>query len=129
MLAFALAWWIGTFFLIIFQCHPVEAFWDVLAVLAGQCIPTGVLIFGFELSNVFVDLLIIALPLNEIRKLQMPLQRKLALTSVFGLGGLSVPRPAPARPSPARADLSQRRHHQHRPHGRSVPRKRRQHVQ
>ena len=74
----------------IFQCHPIKAAWNQLLIIEGKghCIPAGTYIFGYELTNVFIDVCILCLPINMIRRLQLPLRRKISVSSIFLLGGL-----------------------------------------
>lgn len=83
-------WFICVLFITIFQCRPIAALWDLSLVAEGraQCIPSGGLIFGYELSNVIIDISILCLPLCMIRRLQLPTRRKIGVSSIFLLGGL-----------------------------------------
>lgn len=88
VMVLAIAWWLGTLFLVIFQCSPINGAWDLTANLKGHCVYFGDLILGYEVSNIVVDIIILALPVAEIRKLHMKTSRKIAVSGIFLLGGL-----------------------------------------
>lgn len=77
--------------LVIFRCTPIRGSWIPAAYnQPGVCIDYGDLIFGYEITNLFDDLLIIALPMWQLRSLQMRLSKKIGLGIIFSLGALSV---------------------------------------
>lgn len=84
-----MAWCLATLLILIFQCHPIKAIWDVTLVPAGRgsCLPIGKFYLGYELSNMALDVAILCLPMRVIRGLQMDLGRKVAISCVFLLGG------------------------------------------
>ena len=85
-----LLWWFIAFFVIVFQCYPVEDFWNYQLQLAWQasCLAPGTVIFGIEITNLFIDIMILCLPLWMINSLQMSTHRKISVGSMFLLGGL-----------------------------------------
>ena len=85
-----LLWFIAMLLATIFQCHPIKAAWNQLSVIegSGHCLKSGRYIFGYELTNVFIDVCILCLPIYMIRRLQLPLRRKITVSSIFLLGGL-----------------------------------------
>ena len=54
----------------------------------AECIPTRVLVLSTELTNIFLDIMILSLPVREIQKLQMAVRQKVLLSLVFLFGGL-----------------------------------------
>ena len=83
--------WITTaLFIVIFQCKPIYAAWTVELQLAGQakCLNISVLIFAFEIINVAIDIIILCLPITMLRKLQLPMRKKIGIGAIFSLGGL-----------------------------------------
>ena len=54
----------------------------------AKCIPTRLLVLGPELTNIFLDIMILSLPVREIQRLQMVLRQKVLLSLVFLFGGL-----------------------------------------
>ena len=81
-------WCIMSVFFTIFQCKPIQAAYNVALVSSAKCKPYGALVFGFELSNLILDVFILALPVFVIQTLQLETRRKVLITSVFLLGGL-----------------------------------------
>ena len=83
-------WFTVVLIVTIFQCHPVKAAWDELLVVDGKghCMPAGTYIFSYELTNVFTDVCILCMPIYMIKKLQLPLRRKITVCGIFLLGGL-----------------------------------------
>ncbi|ERF74613.1 hypothetical protein EPUS_00743 [Endocarpon pusillum Z07020] len=74
----------------VFQCRPISAAWHFELALLGQaqCIKYGHFIIGYELSNVLLDIAIIALPLSMLKKLQLALERKIVVACMVLLGSL-----------------------------------------
>jgi hypothetical protein len=82
-----LVWFIIVTFIIIYQCKPISAFWDQLA-LPPYCLSSARVLLGYEITNLFLDVAIVCLPIGMIRTLQLPTSRKLSIGTVFLLGGL-----------------------------------------
>lgn len=83
-----LAWIIVTslviFFLTVFSCAPVNAFWD--RDVKGQCMDITALAFvnsGFAIAQ---DVALLVYPLFCIRQLKMELYRKVAVALMFAIG-------------------------------------------
>lgn len=106
--ALCLVWLVVCLFLIIFQCSPVPAAWRVMMRLSGaRCIPATRIVFGAELANVLLDILILALPIYMVRRLQLPRRRKVVVGGIFLLGGLCVgPHPSWAGNKPGLTRLT-----------------------
>ena len=71
----------------ILQCHPLSYVWNK-NLKDGRCINFNSVTWANGAINIFQDLLIIALPISEVRKLQLGRQKKIGLYIMFGLGGL-----------------------------------------
>ncbi|EEQ28960.1 uncharacterized protein MCYG_01779 [Microsporum canis CBS 113480] len=73
-------------FATVWQCHPMEAFWDP-SISSKTCIDH----FGFWLSysviNITSDFIVLGLPIQQVARLQLRKEDKVALILVFGLGG------------------------------------------
>ncbi|OKO94387.1 hypothetical protein PENSUB_11654 [Penicillium subrubescens] len=78
---------ITVFFQTIFQCSPISYGWDQ-SVGPGTCIDQTIFYRYISSFNVLTGILILALPLPLVWKLQAPKAQKIALTAVFLLGGL-----------------------------------------
>ncbi len=83
-----LIWAIVCLLVSILQCRPVQAAWDLSLDADIHCLTYGRYILGYELSNMFLDVTIISLPVLMIRRLQLPLGRKILVSGIFVLGGL-----------------------------------------
>ena len=83
------AWSIVSFFVTIFQCSPIYALWDVeLQRTTGKCMAAATVVLGIELSNVLLDVVILALPVVMVSRLQLAASRKFSIICIFLLGGL-----------------------------------------
>ena len=80
-----LVWFVITEIILIFQCNPIGAMWRFED---WKCMPFGAILFGYELTNLLLDICILCLPIQEIRKLQLPARQKVILSGIFLLGGL-----------------------------------------
>lgn len=73
--------------LFIFQCVPVYKTWD-LANNAGYCMSDTKLVFSFEITNLSVDLIMLAMPPVMISRLKLPKAKKWSVCGVLLLGGM-----------------------------------------
>ncbi|KAH8203756.1 hypothetical protein TruAng_002049 [Truncatella angustata] len=78
------AYTIASIFVTIFSCNPVQKTW--VKTMAGQCLDSRSIWYGTSVMVILTDLMIMVLPINEIRRLQLPLTKKLLLASLFSLG-------------------------------------------
>jgi hypothetical protein len=78
------AWGTGIFLACAGQCRPLRAYWDHS--IAGQCFNAQEFIIVNQGFNVFMDFVILALPVPMIWNLHRAWQDKLALNGVFALG-------------------------------------------
>jgi hypothetical protein len=95
-------WTIGSLFATIFQCVPVAAFWDK-GIKNPHCTDSTAFWYAYCIINILTNASILALPIREVSKLQLPRREKIGLMLVFLLGGLSVSFSANAQ-SQAQAD-------------------------
>lgn len=80
-------WWIASQFIVIFECTPIHYFWDRMPV-TGHCLNVQKFFDGQAVPNIITDVILLALPLPLIWKLQLPANQKIALSGVFLLGSL-----------------------------------------
>lgn len=76
------------FFFTIFECSPVNYFWDRLTV-DGKCLDTNLLlgiVYLYSAIAAFTDFTIGLLPIFIVWKLHMPRPSKIALAGILGLG-------------------------------------------
>jgi hypothetical protein len=71
----------------IFQCQPVSYAWDK-TIREGKCVNFNRGAWANGAINILQDILIVALPIQEVRKLQLERKKKIGLYIMFGLGGL-----------------------------------------
>lgn len=78
------AWLLGIVLGTFFMCSPVQKGWDPM--LPGHCGTTSALWTGSAIPSVFIDLVILLLPIPKIWSLQMGRSQKVGITLVFILG-------------------------------------------
>ena len=77
----------------IFQCTPIAAFWDKTIIAkhpSAHCFDSKAFWFSYALINIFLDSLVLILPIHEVMKLQLPWKERAGLIFVFSLGALYV---------------------------------------
>lgn len=74
----------------IFQCHPVNAYWDtyLLSDPSSHCLDFNKLFLGYAITDVLLDVIILCLPIYMIQKLHLPKRQKFILCGIFLLGSL-----------------------------------------
>ncbi|CZR64664.1 uncharacterized protein PAC_14562 [Phialocephala subalpina] len=70
----------------IFQCHPIVYIWNK-DMKGGRCVNYNSVAWANAAINIFQDIMIILLPMNELRHLQLTRKKKVGLYSMFGVGG------------------------------------------
>ena len=91
IIALCLIWGIICLFLVIFQCKPIAAAWDLTyGEVPTSCIDSNQIHFGFEISNFLIDVVILSLSVNLIRRFQIWTSASLraGIIAVFLLGTL-----------------------------------------
>ncbi|KAL8776838.1 MAG: hypothetical protein Q9194_002903 [Teloschistes cf. exilis] len=86
--ALVIAWLLVNNLMAAFQCSPIRKAW--LPLTPGKCLQPLNLIVGFQAGNTTLDIVILALPIYAVSKLQMSLAKKISVLAIFLLGGLSV---------------------------------------
>ena len=84
-------WCLFGIFFLVFQCRPIRAAWHFELQQtpgASNCFSIAKIIFGFEISNVLIDVSILILPVYMGLQLQMKLAKKISIICIFLLGGL-----------------------------------------
>jgi hypothetical protein len=74
----------------IFGCVPIYAAWDLVAQATGKCINKTQFFLAASIANVFMDVIILLIPLRIVVPLQIPKRQKLSLIFLFTTGGLYV---------------------------------------
>ncbi|CAG8898845.1 unnamed protein product [Penicillium egyptiacum] len=80
---------ITVLFVDIFQCQPVEYVYDT-TIPGGKCIDQGAFFVSTAALNLFTDVMVLSIPIIITARLQMPLQRKLAVCIILCLGGVAT---------------------------------------
>ena len=80
-------WSLGFLFGFAFQCGTdITNYWTSLKTVQKYCASHHAMNFGFAISDVLTDLLILAIPIPIVWKLQMSIATKVGLTCIFLLG-------------------------------------------
>ncbi|KAI8938844.1 hypothetical protein NX059_004707 [Plenodomus lindquistii] len=79
-----IVWAIVFNFLFLFLCDPISQQWSVVRV--GHCMDQILLLKMLILTNMITDVLIVALPVRCVWRLQMRKTEKFAVLACFGLG-------------------------------------------
>ena len=69
-----------------FECLPVASLWD--KTIAGTCLNLPAVIYSGASSAIILDLVIIALPIPELRTLNLDLMKKIVVGLMFSVGSL-----------------------------------------
>ncbi|EPE31737.1 integral membrane protein [Glarea lozoyensis ATCC 20868] len=80
------AWNIAIVLVVIFQCTPVNFWWN-RSIIGGKCVDNTKFLLGNSVPNIATDIAILLLPIPFIWNLQQSSGRKLALIGIFMLGG------------------------------------------
>lgn len=84
-------WPLAFFFTTAFQCKTdAAAWWTSAKTSALYCDKSQDIELGFVVSDVATDLMILAIPVPQMWKLQISVWRKIIITCIFLLGLLSV---------------------------------------
>ncbi|WQF80419.1 Putative extracellular membrane protein, CFEM [Colletotrichum destructivum] len=75
-------------FLIMFQCIPIQAVWD--RSIHGRCLNITAISYAGAAVTIIEDLILIAMPIPELMKLQLGLKKKLAVVFLFGFGSFAI---------------------------------------
>ncbi|RDW86502.1 uncharacterized protein DSM5745_03144 [Aspergillus mulundensis] len=86
--ALNVAWLLGTLFAVVFMCLPVSKVWH--RDIPGHCRSPSAIWLGSGISGVFIDVLILVLPIPIVWGLQMKPCRKFLAVLVIILGHLVV---------------------------------------
>ncbi|KAJ5859158.1 hypothetical protein N7534_004435 [Penicillium rubens] len=79
-----LAWCLAVFITVLVQCRPISFNWNKNQ--SGTCISAKSFFFGNAISNLLIDVIILALPIPMVLQLQLRLSQKLTILGIFLLG-------------------------------------------
>lgn len=87
LIAFMFTHGLVFFFLVVFQCLPIESIWD--KTIYGRCLPiTAVIGFLGAGLSITEDFIILLLPIRQLWKLQMDTRKKVGLMLLLCVGSL-----------------------------------------
>ncbi|KAJ5757809.1 uncharacterized protein N7511_006503, partial [Penicillium nucicola] len=69
----------------IFSCSPIAKAWD-LSITTGSCINRPVFYFANAGLGIFTDFATVVVPIPWLRRLQMPLRQKIAVSAILAMG-------------------------------------------
>ena len=81
-------WFIVALFTDIFQCRPFQAAFDPKLLFTSRCINLEAYYRGVTASNLCIDVAILYMPLHMVWGLKLHTRQKIALSSIFLLGGM-----------------------------------------
>jgi hypothetical protein len=93
-------WWIGCTVATLTNCIPLK--WSWLNSLADSkyCFDYNIFWMASGAVEIFLDAVILAMPISVVVRMQLSLKRRLTIIGIFLLGGLYVsPLPLPVRSS------------------------------
>jgi hypothetical protein len=78
----------GTGFIValLFQCTPINSIWN--RNVTGKCINLEAIGFAGAAGSIFEDLVILVLPVSELKDLSLGTKRRLSLVFMFSIGSL-----------------------------------------
>jgi hypothetical protein len=80
-----IVWFFTCLFIAIFQCTPPSAYWMTLS-MDPSCLQPAKALLGVELTNLFLDVAILWIPLLAISPLNMHKTKKIGVSIVFLVG-------------------------------------------
>ncbi|KAI0901062.1 hypothetical protein F4806DRAFT_180076 [Annulohypoxylon nitens] len=83
-----IGWGFGLVFATIFTCQPIHGFWDID--IPSKCINTKWFCVGNGIPNMIIDACLLCLPVREVIRLQLSCRSKIAISSLFILGGFVI---------------------------------------
>jgi hypothetical protein len=75
--------YVATVLLLIFACHPIKKAWTPF--VGGKCHDNAAGIVS-GIVNLVSDIIVIALPILEVGRLQMSFRKKMGVEAIFGTG-------------------------------------------
>jgi hypothetical protein len=83
-------WLIATEIVNFLQCRPLQAYWhpEIQTLPTTHCLDTILFFLGASSANTCVDFFTLALPMQEIARLQISRRKKIAIAGIFLLGAM-----------------------------------------
>ncbi|PSN72084.1 hypothetical protein BS50DRAFT_544407 [Corynespora cassiicola Philippines] len=80
----------GIFFSLLFACRPIAASWDPTLTTIAKCVNRGAIYITTAVVGIVTDVILLAIPIPLIWRLQMPLKQKIGLTGMFVIGSITI---------------------------------------
>ena len=84
---FSILYCISITLVMIFQCHPIYAYWDI-DIEEYSCIDEPAFNFSAQILNSVSDILIFLWPVRTLWSVRVPVRQRLGLVFVFSIGAL-----------------------------------------
>ncbi|KAK8915434.1 Satratoxin biosynthesis SC1 cluster protein 4 [Metarhizium anisopliae] len=84
-----IVWFLIAESIVIFQCHPIHLLWDSLGA-SPRCFKSSALLLGYEMTNLFLDVSILCIPIPVVLKLKLATSRQIAVLGIFMLGSFAI---------------------------------------
>ena len=89
MIAFVASWAIAFTSAMAAQCHPPTYFWESFEIdYVPQCLNVQVLYQALAISDIILDVLVLALPIPMVASLQLPWKTKIRVIDILMLGSV-----------------------------------------
>jgi len=85
VMAVAVCWFVSVFLEQMLLCRPLAFNWNP-SIEGGRCANRPAAYLAAGIINLLTDLMVLCLPVPMVWKLQLSKRKKLALSSVFGVG-------------------------------------------
>lgn len=72
--------------IVIFNCVPIAASWDLNLAATGKCVDKKSFYVGGSVPNVITDLILVIMPLPYVWELHASLAQRIVLAAIFALG-------------------------------------------
>ncbi|KAK6066485.1 CFEM domain-containing protein [Seiridium cupressi] len=76
-------------FLILFQCYPIAAAWDI-TITDFKCLDFAPILFAGSFVGIVTDIVLVLLPIPELRKLQISGRKRIGVGIMFAIALLGV---------------------------------------
>ncbi|KAL8393792.1 hypothetical protein RB599_006027 [Gaeumannomyces hyphopodioides] len=73
-----------------FQCQPIAFWWDKKLPGGGTCIDVQAFFHGQAIPGIILDVIIIAMPLQTVWELKLPVAKRIALVLIFAVGSFGI---------------------------------------
>ncbi|KAF1979374.1 hypothetical protein BU23DRAFT_563564 [Bimuria novae-zelandiae CBS 107.79] len=82
--------YISIFFSLLFACKPIAASWDPLLLPTAECLNRGSIYITQAVIGIVTDVLLLALPIPTLLKLQINTRKKIGPMGIFATGSITT---------------------------------------